>query len=54
MAAKPAQTKVTKASKGDIERKGAKQSGCKRTSIGKSRNSKAKNKNAVRNKKGRP
>lgn len=53
MAAKQPTTKVTKSSKGDVEKKGQKASGMKRTSIGKSKNSRAKNKDAVRNRKGR-
>lgn len=53
MAAKPVVSKVTKASKGDRESKGQKASGMKRTSIGRSKNSRAKSKDAVRNRKGR-
>lgn len=53
MAVKPAQTKTVKNKRGDTEVKGRKQSGSKRTSIGKSRNSKPKNRDAVRNRKGR-
>ncbi|MDD2230718.1 MAG: hypothetical protein PHY48_15130 [Candidatus Cloacimonetes bacterium] len=52
--AKAVSTKVTKAKKGDTESKGRGPRGAKRTSIGKSGNSRAKNKNAVRAKKGRP
>ena len=53
-AAKPTQTKVVKARRGDSEKKGKKAGGMKRTSIGKSKNSKPNSKSAVRNKKGRP
>ena len=53
MAKAPASTKVVKAKKGDTEAKGRKPSGAKRTSIGNSKNSRPKNKNAVRNRKGR-
>ena len=53
MAAKPAVTKTGKVSRGDFEQKGKKASGNKRTSIGKSKNSRSKNKDAVRERKGR-
>jgi hypothetical protein len=45
--------KVTKSSRGDFQQKGKKAGNNKRTSIGKSKNSRANNKNAVRNRKGR-
>lgn len=53
MASKPVTTKVVKVTRGDIEAKGKKQRGMKRTSIGKSKNSRPNNKNSTRNKKGR-
>ena len=53
MAAKPALTKTGKTKRADIETKGKKLKGMKRTSIGKSKNSRDKSKDAVRNRKGR-
>lgn len=53
MAAKPAVTKTAKVKRGDTEQKGKKKSGSKRTSIGNSKNSRPKDKSAVRERKGR-
>ena len=51
--AKAATPKQPTIKRGDIEVKGKKARGTKRTSIGKSKNSRPTNKNAVRNRKGK-